>query len=462
MTDRHAVIWTRVSGQPLKMASLVATARECRIVYTKDFIDSGLPGLSLMADPVAIGQDALVWKSTESRPLHPRLMAMIPPNQAGNLQRRIYAEILARRPAPPAPGMETEWEMLMLSGHNGIGHVDVFPDDILASDWYSRTRVQPAAAIQNSRSAIWRILRDDVRQHSSETEGLLGLADILGPTPSAGGMISKVLLSIPDRETWAGEFMPFGVRPEGERFVDAIVKIEEPQYDGLLDLESLCLDVHRTAGFDVPRSWRLDIDGLRLLAIERFDRDHDGLPIPFESLMTVFSSGSRRIQRTSDVTWPEVGVMVGKISRLCNLDIRRAQETLFRRLAFSLMTGNGDMHLDNIALLGDRNTVRLAPVYDPAPMRAWPRHNMRMAIPIEFELGASIYAQIAETATSFGLSVDQGLDILRDAANATSGFCDRVTALENVPAERRASLVSIIRKEREMLEALTPTPASSV
>lgn len=201
-------------------------------------------------------------------------MAMIPPNQAGNLQRRIYAEILARQPAPPAPGLETEWAMLMLAGHDGIGYIDVFTDDMQATEWYGHTRVQPAAAVQNSRSAIWTILRTEVRQHSSETQGLLGLADMLGPTPSAGGMISKVLLTIPDREAWMGEFLPFGARPEGERFVDVIVKIEEPQYDGLLDLESLCLDVHRAAGFDVPRSWRLDIDGLRLLAIERFDRDH--------------------------------------------------------------------------------------------------------------------------------------------------------------------------------------------
>jgi len=453
MTDRHAVIWTRVSGPPLKMASVVATTRECRIAYTRDFIATGLPGLSLMADPAIIGQEALVWQSTEIRPLHPRLMAMIPPNQAGNLQRRIYAEILARQPVPPAPGLETEWAMLMLAGHDGIGHIDVFADDMQATEWYVHTRVQPAAAVQNSRSAIWTILRTEVRQHSSAAQGLLGLADMLGPTPSAGGMISKVLLTIPDREAWTGEFLPFGVRPEGERFVDVIVKIEEPQYDGLLDLESLCLDVHRAAGFDVPRSWRLDIDGLRLLAIERFDRDHAGLPIPFESLLTVFSAGSRRIQGTADVTWPELGNMVGKISRLCNLDIRLAQETLFRRLAFALMTGNGDMHLDNIGLLGSKNTVRLSPVYDPAPMRAWPRHNLRMAIGIAFEPGTSIYAQIAQTATSFGLSADQGRDILHAAASATEDFCERVMALENVPPDRREILVGVVRKEREMLAA---------
>lgn len=54
MTDRHAVIWTRISGTPVKMASIVTTARECRITYTKAFVDSGLPGLSLLADPHGI------------------------------------------------------------------------------------------------------------------------------------------------------------------------------------------------------------------------------------------------------------------------------------------------------------------------------------------------------------------------------------------------------------------------
>ncbi len=111
------------------------------------------------------------------------------------------------------------------------------------------------------------------------------------------------------------------------------------------------------------------------------------------------------------------------------------------------------MHLDNIGLLGSKNTVRLSPVYDPAPMRAWPRHTLRMAIGIAFEPGTSVYAQIAQTATSFGLSVHQGRDILHEAASATEDYCERVMALENVPPDRREILVGVVRKEREMLAA---------
>lgn len=465
MTDRHAVIWTRISGTPVKMASIVTTARECRITYTKAFVDSGLPGLSLLADPAVVQQGALVWISTENRPLHPRLMAMIPPNQPGNLQRRIYAEMLARRPVPPAPGMETEWEMLMLSGRNGIGHLDVFPDDVVASSWYAEASARTPPPIQNGRSRIWSILRDEARQHAGDHNGMNELVDMVGPTPSAGGMIKKVLFSIrnlDNLDTWDGSFRPFGAYAADPAFVDVIVKIEEPQYEGLLDLESLCLDVHRESRqFEVPRSWRQDIgekkhnDKLRLLAVERFDRS-EGLPIPFESLMTVFASGSRKIQGSQDVMWTEVGKMVAKIGRVCNLDIRKAQETLYRRLAFALMTGNGDMHLDNIALLGGKSSVRIAPVYDPAPMRAWLRHNMRMAVPMDFERGTPLYQQIAESATAFGLSVDQGRDILLGAAEATKDFCERVMALKHVPEARRLALVDIVKQERKLLSDAFP------
>lgn len=451
MTDRHAVIWTRTGRSPIKMASVVATARECRITYTKDFIDSGLPGLSLLADPTVVQQGTMVWASTESRPLHPRLMAMIPPNHAGNLQRRIYAEILARRATPPAPGMETEWEMLMLSGRNGIGHLDVFPNDVEASAWYTQVADQTVAVLKKGRSKIWAILKDEVGQHAGNHGGLADLADFFGPTPTAGGMITKVLIAIPDRPAWSGEFLHSGSRTKRTPFVDVIVKIEEPQYDGLLDLESLCLNVHRAAGFDVPRSWRQDIDGLRSLAIERFDRSKEGLPIPFESLMTVFASGSRRIQNSQDVMWIEVGKMVAKIGRVCDLDIRNAQETLFRRLAFALMTGNGDMHLDNLGFLGGKREVFLSPVYDPAPMRAWARHNMRMAVPMDFEQGRPIYRQIADTATSFGLSASQGRDILLNAAEATKDFCEQVMAMGNVPEARRQALVDVVTGERKLL-----------
>jgi len=59
-----------------------------------------------------------------------------------NIQRRIYlrAVLAARRARPPAPGLETDYEILMLAGRDGIGHIDVFPSDDQARRFYAERR----------------------------------------------------------------------------------------------------------------------------------------------------------------------------------------------------------------------------------------------------------------------------------------------------------------------------------
>lgn len=452
MIDRHAVMWTRIGGQPFKMADIALTPKENRILYTREYIASGLPGFSLLADPEIVGQSAVVWNATDRRPFHPRLMAMLPPPGQDNFQRRILSELLAKREIAPAPGIETEWEMLLMSARNGIGHLDVFSDDLAATEWYGHLPGQVAKVENGSRSRLWSAVKNEMRQLSNMHENLESISEILGGTPTAGGMISKVLVSIPNSsKEWRGDFATRHNASAGQEMVDVIVKIESPQYAGLMELEALCLDVHRENGFEVPRSWRADVDGLSLLAIERFDRPGHGKQLPFESFMNVLAAGSRNIQSSQDVLWTELGGYVSRLGQLSNLDVRMAQEQLFRRLAYALMTGNGDMHLDNIGLLGSKRSLQLAPVYDPAPMRAWSRHNMRMSIPIEFEEGKQVYEQIALTAKAFGMTAKQGHEILIEAAEATRDYPDRVMSLTAVPEERRAELVKQVQKERGML-----------
>jgi len=49
--DAHAVVWTRLSGTPVKMGELHVTESESRFVYELPFLDSGLPGLGLVLSP---------------------------------------------------------------------------------------------------------------------------------------------------------------------------------------------------------------------------------------------------------------------------------------------------------------------------------------------------------------------------------------------------------------------------
>ncbi|MFP5506017.1 MAG: HipA domain-containing protein, partial [Gammaproteobacteria bacterium] len=307
MPDYHAVVWTRRQEGPLKMGDLVVTPRESRFSYGEDFLalGPGAPGLSLLSSPRLYGRNPVVFPARDRMPLHPRLMALIPGEGRRNLQRQIYARILSQRPDPPAPGFDLDWELLLLTGHNGIGHLDVFRDDRAAAAFYARA--PDAATVSGGRSKFWNVIRDDIAL-DIELMDAEAIAELLGPTPSAGGMIPKLLVAIPDAPAWDGGFARPGTREiGGRRFVDVVLKIEPAEYRGVAALEALCLDMHRDADFEVPRYWRANIDGLELLAVERFDRTADGLPIPMESLFSVFATGNRNFNSNQDTDLGEVG-----------------------------------------------------------------------------------------------------------------------------------------------------------
>jgi len=448
--NRHAVIWTRVSGTPEKMGDLVLSVDEAAFTYTGEYIASGSPGFCLLGDGAIWGSDTVSYPVSERIPVFPRLVSLIPGNNPRNLQRRHYLDILRTATGrEPPPGLETEWALLLLGGHGGIGHVDVFADDIAARDWYNaRVTAGDAPTAVNapeSRSQLWRMLKHDVLDENVDFDLQL-IEQALGPTPSVGGMIPKLLVSMAPAEKSADFFPPATPGKTG-----MVLKIEPPEYQGLLDLEALCLEIHREAGFEVPAWHRFDDDTLHFLAVERFDHS-EGRPLPMESLFSVIATGDHRFRETGDILLNELGGILERLGQVAVL-AKGTAEQLYRRILLALLTGNGDLHLDNIALLGGLADCRLSPVYDPAPMRAWPRHNLVSAIPFDPAGYADHGAFFVALGDSFGLSTEQTRQCIRDALAATASYAGCVMDLERVPLRQRNQLVEIVQQERELLGA---------
>ena len=445
--NRHAVIWTRVGGTPEKMGDLVASGDRISFTYTDAYLASGLPGFCLLGDGSIWGRDSVVYPVSERIPVFPRLLSLLPGHNPRNLQRRHYLDILrARLGREPPPGPETEWQLLLLGGHGGIGHVDVFADDRAAADWYRREGrpATPSSPTGDSRSQLWRMLRREVLDQNLDFDAAV-VEQLLGPTPSVGGMIPKLLVAIdPDRTD--ASFFP----PGSPGLVDVVLKIEPPEYPGLLDLEALCLRLHREAGFEVPQHWRIDGDDLRFLAVERFDRDADGRPLPMESLFSVIATGDHRFRETGDLLLDELGDVIARLRQVAVLPSDTA-ELLYRRILLALLTGNGDLHLDNLSLLGGLDDCRLAPVYDPAPMRAWPRHDLVSAIPFDPAGHPDHGAFFVALGSRFGLEREAVQRCVRESLAATAGYVDRVQALERVPRAQRQRLAAIAERERTLL-----------
>lgn len=263
-------------------------------------------------------------------------------------------------------------------------------------------------------------------------------------------MIPKLLVSMTPGDKQAN-FFP----PETKNKKDVVLKIEPPEYRGLLDLENLCLDIHREAGFDVPVATRLDDDSLHFLAIERFDREGSN-PVPMESLFSVIATGDHYFRETGDILLDELGGIITNLRQVATLP-SDTEEQLYRRFLMALLTGNGDLHLDNIALLGGLSDCRLTPIYDPAPMRAWPRHDLISAIPFDPSEHKDRGAFFIHLGYSFGLSEEKVHQCIDDAFNATFFYTARVMALTRVPLVQRQRLVDIAEEERELLDKYRQT-----
>lgn len=444
--DLHGVIWSRFGGTPIKMGDLVLSDTDTRFTYTAEYLDTGHPGFALLADPRLWNGETVTYPVSERIPVFPRLVSLIPGNNPRNLQRRLYLNMLrARLGREPAPGMETEWELLMIGGHGGIGHVDVFRDDLSANRWYEsqQERTTQAPIPLTDRSDLWGMLRREVLDEHIDFDPRV-VIEALGPTPSVGGMIPKMLVSLDLTRPGDGIYAPDTPGKD-----NVLLKVEPPEYAGLLDLETLCLELHREAGFEVPRAIRFDRDGLRMLAIERFDQAEGGV-LPMESLFSIIAMGNHDFRETGDVLLEEIPGVLSALGQVANL-LSGTGEELYKRLLMALLTGNGDMHLDNIALIGGVEDCRLSPVYDPAPMRAWPRHNLVSAIPFDASGYDSHGAFFVALGRGFRLSKPVVRRCVEEVMEVTGGYAERVVGLEAVPLGQREALKGIVLEERRVL-----------
>lgn len=148
-----------------------------------------------------------------------------------------------------------------------------------------------------------------------------------------------------------------------------IVKLPSGRFASVPENEYTMMALARAVGIEVPRTELIDIHDIRGLpadagamqgkafAVQRFDRGPNGETIHMEDFAQVFGLypedkyHHRSYANIAAVLWAETGE-VGTYE-------------FFRRLVFSVLIGNADMHLKNWSLLyPDRHTPVLSPAYD--------------------------------------------------------------------------------------------------
>jgi len=451
-TDRQAVVWTRLGSNPLRMGQLYLTDTECRFTYDSDYLTTGLRGVGTIYAPSIHETSTIVRARTESFDFLPPIQSLIPPRSEKNFQRTLILDYLAKRGIKPASGIETDWEILVAAGHGGIGHLDVFASDTRAVDWYAAPARQELYDVMEATDFS---LKDYLTWFDQDAEALI---HIIGPTPSVGGAIPKLLVSIPDTG-WDGRIgLPSKFGAQG--VVDVVLKFEQQNiYPGIIELEALALAIHREAGFDVPRWWTVEFNGVPALAVERFDRDRNKNPLFTESLYSTLASGDGSISRNYSYTYDKIGQAIDRSPIDIVTDREAGKRHLIARLLLAILTGNGDLHMENLSIIGTENGLAFSPVYDPTPMRAYSIHNMLSVMqfggygepdsvsgePVQLLPAIQILAR------NLGLTRTALEEIMIPLLQVTEAYADRVRDLKTLPDDNKANLINIIDKVRGQL-----------
>jgi len=455
-TDREAVIWTRLGGKPNRMGRLYVTDKECRFTYDNDYLQLNLPGLGLVYAPEFYGNTTITRERQKPFDLFPPIQSLIPPRQADNFQRNLALKYLQKKHGQQFSNTDTasfdaDWEILKVSGHGGIGHIDVFENDAMAENWYANP---PTHELMEVTEELGFSLKQFMTWFEEDIEVFI---QTVGPTPSVGGAIPKLLLSIPE-SGWDGR-IGLPTRKKTPGIIDIVLKFEQTtRYPGIIELEMLALDTHREAGFDVPRYWSCMFKGMPALAIERFDRDKNNTPLCSETLYSILASGVP-LNSHYDYRYDLIAQAIDVSPVELVSDTIAAKQHLFKRLLMALLTGNGDLHLENLSITCLHDVKNFSKIYDPAPMRAYAQHDMMSVMPFG-EYGETpdgsdepiaLKLAVERFAKSCGLNKSQTEEIIAETLLKTNHFNSRVAELKTVPDENKERLIKQIEFVRKKL-----------
>jgi len=233
-----------------------------------------------------------------------------------------------------------------------------------------------------------------------------------------------------------------------------IVKLPSAQFHAVPENEYVMLELARAAGMLVPEIRLVPVSGIRnlpeaaarmrgkALAVRRFDRvagtggsiGKNKLRIHMEDFEQVFGLfpddkyGRRSYANIASVLWAETG--------------EEGTYEFVRRLVFSVLIGNGDMHLKNWSLLyPDQRTPILSPAYDfVATLPYIPDDRLALNFGGTQSLHEITVDQVRRFASTARLPVSPLWEIVRETVERTVAAWKTLAPKDLLPAVLRKAI----------------------
>jgi serine/threonine-protein kinase HipA len=225
-----------------------------------------------------------------------------------------------------------------------------------------------------------------------------------------------------------------------------IVKLPSALYKAVPENEFAMLELARRAGISVPENKLVDIASIKglpeqahtvegkALAVKRFDRLPNGAPVHMEDFAQVFGRYPNHKYKfhsyanIAAVLWAESG--------------EDAVWEFVRRLVFSVLIGNADMHLKNWSLLyPDRRTPVLSPGYDfVATLPYIPNATLGLSFGGSRSLSEITPDQMRRFADTARIPASPLWQIAVETAERTAAAWKTIEQADRLPKDLRASI----------------------
>ncbi len=225
-----------------------------------------------------------------------------------------------------------------------------------------------------------------------------------------------------------------------------IVKLPSARFPSVPENEYTMMALARAVGIEVPRTELIEIRDIRglpkdaitmegkALAVQRFDRGTAGEHIHMEDFAQVFGLypddkyRHRSYANIAAVLWPETG--------------EAGTYEFLRRLVFSVLIGNADMHLKNWSLLyPDRRTPVLSPAYDfVATLPYIPRDELALSFGHSRSLSEITQDQIRRFADTARLPASPLWPIVTETTDRTVAAWEKLAEKDLLPEKMRTAI----------------------
>lgn len=346
--SRDASLSVFLRGKPVGLLERTGPSRY-RFAYSKDAIQGN------WSDPMARLSASLPLREERFKPSDsaPFFEGLLP-------EGAVRATIASKLGISEANG----FGLLAALGADCAGAVTVLPRD-------QPPRSPGAGARPLSEKQVGELLRDLPRDP-------LGIdVDPEGVRLSLGGVQDKlILVRLP-----TGDFaQPLGGTPS-----NCLLKPEHERFEGLAVNEAFCMRVAAAAGNNVAATDLLELDGIRCLYSERFDRtvDADGTTVRLHQEDMCQALGLLPTRKYEVEGGPSVASVIALLRRQSNPRIALDINAFVRAVLTGFLLGNSDAHGKNFSLLYDPATgVRLAPLYDVVSTAVYDDLTPRLAMAI--------------------------------------------------------------------------------